>query len=306
MEFENGHVVRHMSEKYPHKLIREYFKILKDSQIIGDSLDGLSFPTSRNSLVDSARDSVMETSWDNWDAKSLAKTLTVLASQSQEDQRVLLENQRFLTSQTETDICKPFAHPKTGKIVRGYYELDTNVVEIFGDQLTPIPTVYLPEEVLEADLGVGDNVALRGVSAHFGVIESHVYYCAMLGVIKTSCNEHSNHSYIVNIHRSTDWELYESCFPLDPIFASIDSLYPYLEEEFEDKIKSIASPQSKYSQTKRGTVRDSTVLCVNQKSVDKYNIKNEWGSYSYKEGYMKERKLRDSFYFFEILIVHSD
>lgn len=133
---------------------------------------------------------------------------------------------------------------------------------------------------MELHQRVDEVIPLKGVSVDFERIKSHIEYSSVRKNIRTSCDEHSLHFHIVNIHRSTDWELYESCFDLDNVLKTITPSAPSLKERFEEKISSIASPQSKYSQTKRGNTRHSTVLGVDQQAVDSHQFRNEctyWG-----------------------------
>lgn len=283
-----------IAEKFPPEIVSEYLKAFKDDQ---KTTDELLRKNAHN--FGSARSSVIDTPWDEWNAKDLSKTLAELALPNGYSKKRLMYP-------SKTDIYKPFVRPQSMKKVKGFFEIDTDVVELLNGRLISYPQFLNYETVKETGTGFCHSKVSRGVSVGFDRVEEYVKFWEMMDYINSGCNAHSSHSYIVNIHRSIDWELYESCFDLDGVFDSMDQSIPSLKEKFEKKIKFPASPRSKYSLTKRGNTRHSTVLGMEQKSVDNHQLKGNWREFSYEDGYINRRKDSDFFYFFEIFIVHPD
>lgn len=272
---------RVMLDKFPRHMILGYIEKLKKDGVIQDS----------------SYRSLQTTSWDDWDAGSLSQTILDLASQIGDASAPLLHV-------SEDDVCAQFMHPVTGEPMKGFFEVDSALVEMYSHELrTPKVSVSNDGYVEQAGVGMANRVALRGVSTNFNYITQHIDKIYRMGYLAHFCNKHEFHPFLVNIHRSTDWVLFESCYPLGTLKSSVGLKNPLVQEMFAGKISSLSTPQSKYSSTLFGESRHTYIgNSARLKEGDEdYEPLNEWGSLSYEEGYLLERSKFDSFFFFEIL-----
>lgn len=260
---------RYMAKEFPPDLVMEYVAKTQATEKV---------------YIDN-KDVIAETPWGDWNSQGLLSTIEVLSK--------VEEKSNGGNMPVETDVCKPFIHPQTRIPLRGFFEVDSGLVQLFQKTIIPKKSPRYGSE---------ENLSMKGVGTYFDEVSWNLNQLAKQGYLNTRCVCHPliGHRYIVNVHESTDWDLFELCYPVGMTMRLFDTNDSLTKRKLEEKFYSTAMPQSKYKDLP--VVNMGAELNLNHR-LDRYKVPTTSVTPSYEEIYLEEQSKFDSFFFFQVLKV---